>query len=474
MINFNFFLTHIKANINLYLIISLALILRLPFGLAYLEDWDSVQLALGIHHFSVVNHQPHPPGYPLYILLGKISYFFAGNDINALTLLSIILGSLSVIPFYLLVKKMFNHSMAFFASLLFTIIPIHWRLSEIALTDIPGFFFLLLAGYFIYLSKESLNRLILSAILSGLILGFRFNEIPILFALLSLALFYQRRIKNVFLVLGAFVLGISLWLLPLIFITGLGQFINSYSSLAAYVVKHDVFLNSSFSIKSLLKTKLEQLLYLFNLSYTWPIVTLSVLAFLKLVTKRSWWKEYHFQFLLVWTVAYLTPLLFVYNLEHPRHLLPLLPPLIIIPIATFFRLIPPLKIFIPTFLLTLTFVFLQGWHQITKQKQDIPPTIQPVLFVQANFQPQNTTLITSFTYRQFQYYAPEFKNYYSDKIDKTYVVSDKTIIIDYLGLKDKIENLSDFEVTGERTFTGDKDIFTRVPQVILYILEKKN
>ena len=193
---FNFLLTHIKANINLYLIISAAFILRLPFGLSYLEDWDSVQLALGIHHFSIVDHQPHPPGYPLYILLGKISYFLTGNDTDALTLLSIILGSLSVVPFYLLVKKMFNQSIAFFASLLFIIIPIHWRLSEIALTDIPGFFFLLTAGYFIYLSKNSLKKLTLSALFSGLVLGFRFNEIPILLALLSLALFYQKRIMS--------------------------------------------------------------------------------------------------------------------------------------------------------------------------------------------------------------------------------------------------------------------------------------
>ena len=117
-------------------------------------------------------------------------------------------------------------------------------------------------------------------------------------------------------------------------------------------------------------------------------------------------------------------------------------------------------------------VFLQGWPQIIKLKQDIPPTIQPVLFVKSNFHPQNTTLITSFTYRQFQYYAPEFTNYYSDKINKIAVSDDQIIIVDYLGLKDKISGSSTFKIVGQQSFIGDRNIFTRVPEVKLYILKK--
>src|SRR5215510_3990255 len=38
-----------------------------------LEDIDSINFALGLRHFDVANHQPHPPGYPVYIALGRIS-----------------------------------------------------------------------------------------------------------------------------------------------------------------------------------------------------------------------------------------------------------------------------------------------------------------------------------------------------------------------------------------------------------------
>src|SRR4030095_13778051 len=38
-----------------------------------LEDIDSINFALGLRHFDVANHQPHPPGYPVYLALGHVS-----------------------------------------------------------------------------------------------------------------------------------------------------------------------------------------------------------------------------------------------------------------------------------------------------------------------------------------------------------------------------------------------------------------
>src|SRR5262252_5664969 len=38
-----------------------------------LEDIDSINFALGLRRFDVANHQPHPPGYPVYIALGRAS-----------------------------------------------------------------------------------------------------------------------------------------------------------------------------------------------------------------------------------------------------------------------------------------------------------------------------------------------------------------------------------------------------------------
>src|SRR5262245_29042150 len=36
-----------------------------------LEDIDSINFALGLRDFDPAQHQPHPPGYPVYIAVGR-------------------------------------------------------------------------------------------------------------------------------------------------------------------------------------------------------------------------------------------------------------------------------------------------------------------------------------------------------------------------------------------------------------------
>ena len=46
---------------------------HVPLLAPSLEDIDSINFALGLHHFDVASHQPHPPGYPIFIALGRVS-----------------------------------------------------------------------------------------------------------------------------------------------------------------------------------------------------------------------------------------------------------------------------------------------------------------------------------------------------------------------------------------------------------------
>ena len=64
----------------------LFLAFHLPFLPASLEDLDSINFALGLRHFDVAQHQPHPPGYPLYIALGKVAHAVVQSEARALSL----------------------------------------------------------------------------------------------------------------------------------------------------------------------------------------------------------------------------------------------------------------------------------------------------------------------------------------------------------------------------------------------------
>ncbi|MEO8677942.1 MAG: DUF2723 domain-containing protein [Vicinamibacterales bacterium] len=90
------------------LLAALALVFALahaPFLATSLEDIDSVNFALGLRHFDVADHRPHPPGYPVYIALGKVTKAVAGTltsgaesslDARALSVLSLLAGVVSI------------------------------------------------------------------------------------------------------------------------------------------------------------------------------------------------------------------------------------------------------------------------------------------------------------------------------------------------------------------------------------------
>jgi hypothetical protein len=63
--------------------------LHLPFLAPSLTDIDGVNFALGVRDFDIAAHRPHPPGYPVYIALGKAAVAVAdliGADIPLSTL----------------------------------------------------------------------------------------------------------------------------------------------------------------------------------------------------------------------------------------------------------------------------------------------------------------------------------------------------------------------------------------------------
>jgi hypothetical protein len=47
-----------------------------------LDEIDSVNFAMGIRHFDLWNHQPHPPGYPLFVFAGWIGVYWKAHFVE--------------------------------------------------------------------------------------------------------------------------------------------------------------------------------------------------------------------------------------------------------------------------------------------------------------------------------------------------------------------------------------------------------
>ena len=434
---------------------GLIFISRLAFLSPWLEDWDSVQFSLGLHDFNLALNQPHAPGYILYIFSAKILYFFTKSDIGSLNLLSAIAGTFAVLLTFLITKNIFNKKAAIISSLIIIVTPISWMMSVTPLTNIVGLASFLAFIYFIY--KHFETRPLLVSLIGGLILGFRATELPIIISLMGLATLKYKKINELPKLFSFFILGMALWIIPTIFATGLNNFISAYKWIAGYVINHDSIATQTFS------DRLNKIGFLLDVSFTPWLVAILILVLFVIMAKK-YYKEYRFQFLLVWLLSYLTPLLFVYNLEVPRYTLPLLPPAAIL-LSYFLK---------GKYIVTIVLLFLlitRSFSQLTRFQKAIPPSIAPVLYTKQNYDPQNTFIIASFIYRQFEHYAPEFVSVYEARVNSKNILNKKYAILDYLGLVDKLPKGVEYKIVKQLDFSGDQDIFSRLSKVSLYILE---
>src|ERR1700741_3254974 len=76
-------------------------------------DWDEILFCLALGDYDVAVHQPHPAGFPLFILLGKFARLFTSSDFHALQAVNV-LASWFVFPAMYAVARAFR--LDFFAS----------------------------------------------------------------------------------------------------------------------------------------------------------------------------------------------------------------------------------------------------------------------------------------------------------------------------------------------------------------------
>ena len=114
-----------------------ATVTRLPFASRLLYNMDSVQFALGLDDYDVSLHQPHPPGYYLYVQLGKLARYFLHDPNRAFIAVSILTGALAVSLIYVLAREMFDEDAAMAAGLAALTSPLLWFHGEVALSYAP-------------------------------------------------------------------------------------------------------------------------------------------------------------------------------------------------------------------------------------------------------------------------------------------------------------------------------------------------
>jgi 4-amino-4-deoxy-L-arabinose transferase-like glycosyltransferase len=216
-----------KENLYLPLILFIiTIITRIPFTSEFLYHSDSVHFTLALEEYNIKTHQPHPPGYFLYVMLGRLLNLFISDPNTLFISISIFFSGLTIVAIYYLTKEMFDTKTALIASAISITSPNIWFHGEVALTYIIEAFFSTVIAFFcwkIYKGdspKEDLTKyLYLSAIILAIAGGIRQNTTVFL---LPLWLFSIKRmpIKNIilsFIILGVVCLS---WFIPMVQMTG--------------------------------------------------------------------------------------------------------------------------------------------------------------------------------------------------------------------------------------------------------------
>lgn len=215
---------------------------RVPFATRYLFDWDSVQFALGIERFDMVHHQPHPPGYVLYLGAAQLLSVLT-RDVNAgFVVLSILASAAATVMVFLLAEQLVrNRTAAILVALAFAFNPFFWFYGEVALNYSGDAFISVAAAYVtlrILREKRAHLLLPLTALLA-LYGGYRQSSTLLLLPLwiLSFAALVRAKrctIRDVLLNVGVGVGLTALWLVPLIGLAGgIGAFMAVLGAQAA-------------------------------------------------------------------------------------------------------------------------------------------------------------------------------------------------------------------------------------------------
>ena len=202
-----------------------------------LEDIDSINFALGLRHFDVALHQPHPPGYPVYILLGRMALglarflrpeaAFASQATLALSLLSVAASGLAVACLGLVLSTLDRLSGAvgsrWQALTLAAACPLFWVAGVRPMSDMVGLSLALLSLACTLRGRQTGSRaaLVAGALIAGITAGVRVQTALVTLPTL-LVVAWQHRGDRLLLVrlASALVLGGLAWAVPLVWLSG--------------------------------------------------------------------------------------------------------------------------------------------------------------------------------------------------------------------------------------------------------------
>ncbi len=288
-------------------------------------DWDAVQFALALHEFDVAKHQPHPPGYLLYVALGRLLNIPLGDPNLAYVALAMVFSAATTVAVYWLARALYDRVTAAAAATLLAVSPLFWFYGSVGLTYAGEAFGASLVSAFAYGALRGHPRALYGcAVALGLVGGIRQSVLVLLFPLcVACAVLGVRSLRWLMIATSLMVVAVLSWFLPMVWLTGgLGPYLRASTQLYGSVMLPTSVLGGSLDV-----TLAQARYVLASVIVGLGPLTLAVFA-LPLYIRRAGWKRGDW-FLVAWIVP---PAAF-YTLVHfgqAGYVLTFLPALVIL------------------------------------------------------------------------------------------------------------------------------------------------
>src|SRR5262245_17528259 len=81
-------------------------------------EWDDFLFARALHPFDILEHSPPPPGFPLFVMLGRAAYAAVGDEQRAYAVVAFVFAALLMPSLFYLYREIFDDPPAALAAAL--------------------------------------------------------------------------------------------------------------------------------------------------------------------------------------------------------------------------------------------------------------------------------------------------------------------------------------------------------------------
>jgi len=106
---------------------------RLPFRSHRVFNWDAVNFVLALRDYDVRLHHPQPPGYPVFVAMGRVVQLVIPDANSALVAVAMLLSAGAVAALYLLGRTLFGRASGIVAALYLLVSVTFWTNGAVAL-----------------------------------------------------------------------------------------------------------------------------------------------------------------------------------------------------------------------------------------------------------------------------------------------------------------------------------------------------